>query len=383
MAKDVYQIPPRTRVELLHSNIWWGEGVEFFQKGFTNTKGLRLYEQGIRCVGDIWDENERDFFTWEQTQGKFKLIVGEREDWTELTNKISEQWRHLLESDDGPALPGQWLGLYERGEEDPTVVFRCDKDFTPECIQWYSVTLPFPIQCYTVGKHSRCLRLWEHPLGEIQGYFHKVKTVHTQRGPVVDGEKIEFIFFYGKKATLGWDPDRWRWGDGSRFLEYTTKEGKEYISSKLPSTTRAAEKWQGYLPGNYCFYWSQVWDPLRTGKEAVCLWSIWHKAVAVNEWRARIAPASISKQCIFCLPNTTESVQPGLIFAPVTACHMSNFRQILPQLVTRQKNVKLNLSKDRKLLKCPSNDRTRSEMTCHKSLHSSTRFPPDHRNKAG
>ena len=263
------------------------------------------------------------------------------------------------------------------------MVFRCDKDFTPECIQWYSVTLPFPVQCYTVGKHSRCLRLWEHPLGEIQGYFHKVKTVHTQRGPVVDGEKVEFIFFYGKEATLGWDPDRWRWGDGSRFLEYTTKEGREYISSKLRSTTRAAEKWQGYLPGNYCFYWSQVWDPLRTGKEAVFLWSIWHKAVAVNEWRARIAPASISKQCIFCLPNTTESVQPGLIFAPVTARHMSNFRQILPQLVTRQKNVKLNLSKDRKLLKCPSNDRTRSEMTCHKSLHSSTRFPPDHRNKAG
>jgi hypothetical protein len=27
------------------------------------------------------------------------------------------------------------------------------------------------------------------------------------------------------------------------------------------------------------------------------------------EWRARIAPASISKQCIFCLPNTSESVK--------------------------------------------------------------------------
>ena len=35
--------------------------------------------------------------------------------------------------------------------------------------------------------------------------------------------------------------------------------------------------------------------------------SICHKAVAVNEWRARIAPASISKQCIFCLPNTSET----------------------------------------------------------------------------
>ena len=27
------------------------------------------------------------------------------------------------------------------------------------------------------------------------------------------------------------------------------------------------------------------------------MWFIWHKAVATNEWRALIAPASISKQC--------------------------------------------------------------------------------------
>ena len=46
-----------------------------------------------------------------------------------------------------------------------------------------------------------------------------------------------------------------------------------------------------------------------SGKEAAFIWSIWHKAVAVNEWRARIAPASISKQCVFCLPNTSETVK--------------------------------------------------------------------------
>ena len=39
------------------------------------------------------------------------------------------------------------------------------------------------------------------------------------------------------------------------------------------------------------------------------MWSIWHKAVAVNEWRAHIAPVSISKQCPFCLPNMSESIK--------------------------------------------------------------------------
>ena len=38
------------------------------------------------------------------------------------------------------------------------------------------------------------------------------------------------------------------------------------------------------------------------------MWPIWHKAVAVNERRARITPASIFEQPFFYLPNTSESV---------------------------------------------------------------------------
>ena len=68
----------------------------------------------------------------------------------------------------------------------------------------------------------------------------------------------------------------------------------------------------GLPPGKYRFYWSQVWDPLRSGKEVAFIRSIWHKMVDVNEWRARIPPVSISKQCVFCLPNTSESVKHKL-----------------------------------------------------------------------
>jgi hypothetical protein len=110
-------------------------------------------------------------------------------------------------------------------------------------------------------------------------------------------------------ATLIWDPDRWRWSEGCCFLDYTTKLGREFITKRMEGVNNAIDKWQGYLPRNYKFYWSQIWDPLRAGKEVAFIWSIWHKAVAINEWRARIAPTSISKQCIFCLPNTSELVK--------------------------------------------------------------------------
>jgi hypothetical protein len=33
-----------------------------------------------------------------------------------------------------------------------------------------------------------------------------------------------------------------------------------------------------------------------------------HKVVAISEWRARIAPTSTFEQCIFCLPNTNQTL---------------------------------------------------------------------------
>lgn len=55
MVKGVYQIPPCTRIELLHSNIWWSDRVELLAKGFAYAKGLHLYRKGIPYVEDIWD----------------------------------------------------------------------------------------------------------------------------------------------------------------------------------------------------------------------------------------------------------------------------------------------------------------------------------------
>lgn len=55
MVKGLYQIPPRTKMEVLNSNIWWSEGVELLTKGFEYHKGINLYQKGIICVDDIWD----------------------------------------------------------------------------------------------------------------------------------------------------------------------------------------------------------------------------------------------------------------------------------------------------------------------------------------
>ena len=85
----------------------------------------------------------------------------------------------------------------------------------------------------------------------------KSKLSTPREGPKAKGRKKEKknLFLYGKLATLGWDPNRWRWSDGGRFLNYTTKGGRETIVSRNPGVTRVAKKWQAYFPGNYRFYW--------------------------------------------------------------------------------------------------------------------------------
>ena len=190
---------------------------------------------------------KKEFLPWEEAQSKFQLNPTDVGDWERITNKLSEEWRGKLEEDMDATYPGMWLSLYEEGKEDPTFVVRCGPEFTPPCLQLHKVTLPIPSNCFTVGTYSRCLREWEHSEGEIDGHFHKVKIMHTSRGPKQEGEedREKVIFFYGKMATLPWDPDRWRWGDGGCFLDYTTKNGREIFSSRNLGATRAADKWQG------------------------------------------------------------------------------------------------------------------------------------------
>jgi hypothetical protein len=77
------------------------------------------------------------------------------------------------------------------------------------------------------------------------------KSSMTTRGQ----KKEEFAFFYSKIAMLKWDLDCWRWVGVSTFLTIL-KMGRDKIIHIFFDTSRAEDKWQGYLPLNCRFYWS-------------------------------------------------------------------------------------------------------------------------------
>ena len=66
MVKGLHQIPPRTRNELLDTNIWWTEGLQLIDNEFSYEQGRQFYRKGIQRVEDIWDDIQKKFLTWEE-----------------------------------------------------------------------------------------------------------------------------------------------------------------------------------------------------------------------------------------------------------------------------------------------------------------------------
>ena len=98
--------------------------------------------------------------------------------------------------------PGQWLNFYGTGKDEPAFVFQSGNSFAPPCWQWHNITLPPPVQCFTVGIHSRYLREWKNIFGKINGIFYDVKIICTNRGPKMEGKKMKLYFSMAKWLPL-------------------------------------------------------------------------------------------------------------------------------------------------------------------------------------
>jgi hypothetical protein len=100
-----------------------------------------------------------------------------------------------LEDDSETTYQGDWIGFDVEGKEEPVFVLQYGFDFTPTYMQMHHLSLPLPVQCFMVGTHFRCLRKWKKLEGEMSGFFHKVKIIHTNRGTKKNKEKGTYHFF--------------------------------------------------------------------------------------------------------------------------------------------------------------------------------------------
>lgn len=171
----------------------------------------------------------RDFISWQEAQNRFGLRGEEEEGWKCITQTVRNKWHDILEKDWETTRHGSWLGLFVEGLSDPVLVCKNGRLFDPRCMEKIRVNLPIQTQCFRVGPQSKSIQEWLNPSGEYEGFFHEVRISKTTRGH----SRHEVLFYYGKKACLKWDPNRWIWKDKTRFLDYSSKMGRSLLG--LPS----------------------------------------------------------------------------------------------------------------------------------------------------
>lgn len=186
--------------------------------------------------------------------------------------------------------------LYKDEEVDVAFVMRCSTDLTSLCIHQHHLFMRFPDECYMVGISEYILNVLVN--GRTQPATWSASFANLKAFALLRGKRSKNItFFLMTKWPLSNGAqiieDRWK---GSTSLNLTQYLGKTPSSTWFPGQCRWHANGKATFPRNYGCYCPQIWDPSQSGKETIFMWSIWHKAVAVYEWSARIALASISKQ---------------------------------------------------------------------------------------
>ena len=124
-------------------------------------------------------------------------------DWTMITDKISRQWRHLMDVHSDTTHLGQWIGLYIDRGEDLALALQCVTEFSPPCMQLHHLSMPLPVQCFTVGTHYQCLlREKENLIKDMIGFLHEMKCIHTTKGLKKEGERKKSFSSMVKRPLL-------------------------------------------------------------------------------------------------------------------------------------------------------------------------------------
>jgi len=83
--------------------------------------------------------------------------------------------------------------------------------------------------------------------------------------------------------------------------------GRSLLTNHCVPRTTIATKWADILLPNFVPNWKDVWHKSRSQKETAFLWSIWHKAVAVHSWRAKVT-SGIDTRCNCCNLGVEETL---------------------------------------------------------------------------
>lgn len=81
---------------------------------------------------------------------------------------------------------------------------------------------------------------------------------------------------------------------------FSPKRARGWVTNLELPVSLHTTKWHHVLTTEALVKWGNIWHTQRNKKESAFIWSIWHKAIAVNDWRGKYA-LNINNTCVFCL----------------------------------------------------------------------------------
>jgi hypothetical protein len=192
----------------------------------------------------------------------------------------------------------------------PQFIIRTHRRFRPSLARHLRTIfyLLASVPSYDIGGNSMLLH-WQilPPNCEGEDYLgfvmKRVRVVTVSRAA---GTKTHsFKVFTGIVQDMLFDLGRYKWSGHGLLHSYIAKLGRKLLNPRQCLRRPMAEKWTRDLPLTFSPNWSEVWNKEQPQKEAAFVWLVYHKAVAVNQWRKQIFD-EVDAQCICCPGSHTE-----------------------------------------------------------------------------
>lgn len=127
------------------------------------------------------------------------------------------------------------------------------------------------------------------------------------------------IFLSGSPGPIDIRPKSMVLDYWASIYSYTAKQGRTLANPRLTLSRSIGDKWSEVLTSDFLPDWRAVWHSSRPRKDAVFMWSIYHKAVVVNHWRHRAFPG-VSAECPCCDRGEPESILHCFYSCEYAAC---------------------------------------------------------------
>ena len=230
--------------------MWWGTAFKAGDFNLSHNQALSIFNRGLRLVGDLWNPQTKQIKTQKQLAAHFDLTDQDRASVAALTTHADLYHRRYLDTSCSNLLQGSWIGGFlDENETDPAFLFQTSTSSDPPSLELDDIIQKPPLSTpvYTVGPRSKNLIRCEtskirQTIQHRPGFFCQIRVSQLDKHK---SSKREFFVYFGLPCRLtGIDLAHWAWKNGTPFLMYSAKKGRELLVDRTQLKKPVADKWR-------------------------------------------------------------------------------------------------------------------------------------------